>query len=532
MLRWIMVLCVLASSALAATRPNVILITFDSCPGGFSGSKAGLTPSLGALARQSIVFDQAFAQAPTTVVSHATILSGTYPQTHRASEFAAALPTSLPFLPDLLRAQGYRTAAFVSSIALDPKKGAAPGFDRGSTTYSAASSVTEAEARAESWIAANAKPPFFLWLELATAYPSTSNNAAVSAAGKLLAALRALKLYDDSIIVVTASHRESLGAHGEDTHGIFLYDETLHVPLWVKLPQNQPAQRVPARVPLVSIAPTILEAAGVAVPSQMQGQSLLRIAKGAASEQPIYSRSDFPAQAFGWSVLESWRASKYLYIRAPKPELYDLSIDPAATRNLAQTSQATLQTLAAQLAAFGQHFTAAGNQPQLTSSEIQKLASLGYVGLQKPTAAVTAATGTDPKDEIATANRILAAESLSEGGKPDKAIAILQPLMKSTSNSYLAQYLMGVALAQQQKYSQAEEFLHRAIELQPDSSWAHYQMGSALLKAGDFKTAAVHLEIAADRLPEFASAHALLAQAYEHMGKSEDAKREKAKAGP
>ena len=95
---------------------------------------------------------------------------------------------------------------------------------------------------------------------------------------------------------------------------------------------------------------------------------------------------------------------------------------------------------------------------------------------------------------------------------------------------YLAQFVMGAALARQQQYPQASGYLRRAIELQPDSTWAHYEMGSSLLKTGDYKTAVVHLEIASSRLPDFAGAHALLAQAYEHLGRAEDAKRERSKS--
>jgi predicted Zn-dependent protease len=264
----------------------------------------------------------------------------------------------------------------------------------------------------------------------------------------------------------------------------------------------------------------------------MQGQSLTRIARGSVAEQPIYSRSDFPAQAFGFSPVESWRAGKFLYIRTPKPELYDLSTDPAAAHNLAQTSKATLETMAAQLTAFNQHFKAgAGQSTQLTSSEMQKLASLGYVGVQKPTTSVNAAaTGIDPKDAIAAINQISEAAEFLEAGKPGKAQVMLEGAMAGFTNMYWAQYVMGTALAQQQKYPQAIPYLHRAIELQPDSAWAHYQMGAVLLKTNDFKTAAVHLEIVAGRLPNFASAHTLLAQAYEHLGRTEDAKHEKAKA--
>ncbi|MGH9504507.1 MAG: sulfatase-like hydrolase/transferase [Terriglobales bacterium] len=546
-------------AAPAATKPNIILITLDSTRADrmdFLGSKTRLTTSLDGVARQSIVFEQAYSQSPLTVVSHATLLSGTYPQTHRVSEFGTRLAPTLPFLPDLLQHSGYRTAAFVGTIALDPKNGLAPGFDRGFTAYDAgfrpwesgpgrnsstARPAAQVVARASAWLARNPQRPIFLWVQLndPQAASGASYNAAVAAAdaavGKLIAALRTSKVYDDALIVIASDHGQSLGAHGEETHGVFLYDETIHVPLLLKLPQNQSAgKRVAARARLGDVAPTILEIAGVPVPSQMQGQSLLRIAK-TNSDQPVYSMSDFPQRAFGWSALESWRAGKYLYIKAPQPELYDLSADPGATRNLAQTSKATLDTIAGQLDAFDRHFsnpTGGSGGPELTSSEMQKLASLGYVGLQKSPGTVNAAaTGVDPKDEIATANKILSALALLNNGKPEKAVLVLEPVLGAGAKMYLAQFVMGAALARQQKYSQAIEYLRHAIELQPDSTWAHYEMGSCLLQSGDYKTALVHLEIASNRLPDFAEAHALLAQAYDHVGRTEEARRERLKAG-
>jgi tetratricopeptide (TPR) repeat protein len=297
----------------------------------------------------------------------------------------------------------------------------------------------------------------------------------------------------------------------------------------------------------VDIAPTLLEIAAIPVPSQMQGQSLLRIAKSKSSggsgsgmngDQPVYSRADLPQRAFGWSPLESWRAGKYLYIRAPKPELYDLTVDPAAAHNLAQSSKATLDTMAAQLESFDRHFSgeAGKSSAELSSSEMQKLASLGYIGLQKSSASATAVSGTDPKDKIATANKVLEAASAGDQSKAGFAVAIaaLTPLLSGNvsadPNLYLAQYALGAALARKGQYAEAAKHLHKAIELQPDSAWAHYEMGASLLKTGDFKTAVVHLEIATGRLPAFAPAHLSLAEAYEHLGRAEDAKRERARA--
>jgi arylsulfatase A-like enzyme len=509
------------ASTLAAAKPNIVLITISSA-----------NKLSSALAHDSLIFDRAYAQSPETISSTATILTGTYPQTHHAGELGGALAPTLPFLSDLLH--GYRSAAFVSTIQLDPKNGSAQGFRRGFASYDAGfhqaakgesrfvsveRRAPEVVARATAWLAQNSKSPFFLWVQL--------NDSGDVAIAKLFATLKTQKLYDDSLVVIAADHGQSLGAHGEDSHGIFLYDETVHVPLLLKMPQNQNAgKKVQARVGLIDIAPTILEVAGIPVPSQMQGQSLLRSAKS-ESDRPAYSRSDLPQRAFGWSPLESWRAGKYLYIRAPKPELYDLTLDPGAKKNLSQSSKATLDTMAAQLNAFDARFTAqAGKSTELTSTEMQKLASLGYVGLQKSPVGGTAVTGVDPKDTIDIANKVFAAIAFLNDGKPDRALATLpMPL----PNAYLAQYAAGAALAQQQQYPQAVARLHQAIELQPDSAWAHYQMGLCLLKTADYKTAAVHLEIATNRLPDFAAAHDLLAQAYDHLGRAEDARRQRSK---
>ncbi len=567
------------SFAAAVSKPNLVLITLDSTRAdrmGFLGAKAAHTPNLDRLAGESIVFDRAYAQAPGSVVSQATILSGAYPQSTGITEIGGALSPSLPYLPDLLKSQGYRTAAIVGSIDLDPWNGLAQGFDRGFQTYDAGfrpaipgdarPPLTERRgdqvaARAIAWLDHNAQQQFFLWVHISDAGAhGTSYNSGITAGdaaiGKLIGALRQRKIYENTAMVVVADHGESLGSHGEDTHGIFLYDETIHVPLLVKLPASQAAKpptarvttKVSAKVRLVDIPPTLLEIAAIPVPSQMQGQSLLRIAKSKSSggsgsrnngDQPVYSRADLPQRGFGWSPLESWRAGKYLYIRAPKPELYDLTADPGATQNLAQSSKATLDTMAAQLENFDRHFSgeAGKSSAELSSSEMQKLASLGYIGLQKSSGSAAAATGTDPKDKIATANKVIGAASAGDQSKTGFAMAIaaLTPLLSGNvsadPNLYLAQYTLGAALAWKGEYAEAAKHLHKAIELQPDSAWAHYEMGATLLKTGDFKTAVVHLEIATGRLPAFGPAHLALAEGYEHAGRAEDAKRERSKGG-
>jgi choline-sulfatase len=556
----VLILGTLAVNALAANKPNIVLITLDSARSdrmGFLGSRHGLTPGLDRVARQSIVFAQAYSQSPLTEASTATILTGTYPQTNRAGELGVLLPETLPYLPDLLHAHGYRTAAFVGSILLDPQNGPFQGYNRGFDTYDAAFRQpqrgqsryktverrgAEVVDRATRWLGGRGNGPWVLWVHLADpqgALGSAYDHAIAetdTAVGKLIDGLKQKGLYDDALVLVVSNHGESLGDHGEQMSGMLLYDETIHVPLMVKLPQDQKMtpRLVSNRVRLLDIAPTVLELAGIPVPSEMQGQSLLRIAQATSQGgEPAYARTELPQQGFGCSLMESWRVGKYLYVRAPRPELYDLSTDHGESRNLAGSSKATLQVLAAQLAAFDRHFEAdGGRQPasRLTSSEMQKLASLGYIGLRPSGAGLQPVEGIDPKDALGVANQTLAGVAALDDGKPEQAIPLFHAVLAVRENIYLAQYGMAVALSQEQRYAEAIVYLRSAIKLQPESPWAHYEMGISLLKTGDFKTSSIHLEIAARLLPEFSSLHAALADVYQHLGRDQESAAERAKA--
>ena len=306
-------LCVAA----APPHPNVILITLDTTRAdrmGFLGSTRGLTPNLDAMAKQGVVFSRAYSHVPITTASHTTILTGTYSQFNHVTDFGIPLSSRLPYLPDLLHQHGYHTGAFVGSLILDPLDGTAPGFDRGFDVYDAgfhlrrhaADRYQTVERRAGdvvqhalAWLSQLENGPFFLWIHLYDAhdpydppepYKSRFSSQpydgeiayADHAVGKLLDALRKHGLYNETMIAVMADHGESLGAHGENTHGIFLYDETLHVPLLIKLPLNRSAgKHIETRVGLVDVAPTILHESGIAVPKEMQGESLLPILKPA-----------------------------------------------------------------------------------------------------------------------------------------------------------------------------------------------------------------------------------------------------------
>jgi len=551
-----------------ASGPNVILITLDTTRAdrmGFLGSKRGVTPNLDELARQGIVFRHAYAHVPLTTASHATILTGTYPQFNHVNDFGVPLSAQLPYLPDILRRRGYHTAAFVASLVLDPLDGTAPGFDRGFDVYDAgfhlrahgADRYKSVERRAADVVdhaitALKRRPPgpFFLWVHLYDAHdpydppepyktkyvdqPYDGEIAYVDASvGKLLSALRAQNLYDGALIAVMADHGESLGAHGENTHGVFLYDETIHVPLLLKLPANRNSgKQVEARASLVDVAPTILQSVGITVPAEMQGTSLLTMIPASnASKAPVeqdrlaYAETDYPHRAFGWSVLRALRKGKYLYIRAPQAELYDQEADPQEAHNLSSTSKAVSDTLGTQLDEFRRKTTQTMvDLAKPDPEKVQKLQALGYVASDTTnTDSKAADNGIDPKSRIEISNLLHDAMLDVEETRYREAVPLLERVLKDQPDMAVATMQLGIAQAGLKNYAEALAPLQKAVQLLPDSGLGHYQLGLALFETGDWKGAAHQFEAAVARAPRWADAHFSLASVYARIDRVPEA---------
>ena len=578
---WISLACALCSIASPvparkppspATPPNIILITLDTTRAdrmGFLGSQRGLTPNLDALARQSVVFTHAYSQAPLTPTSHATILTGTYPQFHQVADFGKPLIQDLPFAPEILHAHGYRTAAFVGSAVLDPGPNGATGFDRGFDTYNAGffhegsgedryhtveRRGGEVVARALAWLAKRPPQPFFLWIHLfdphdpydppqpfKTRYAAQPYDGEIayadSVVGKFLAQLKASGLYDRAMIAVVADHGESLGAHGEDTHGVFLYDDTIHVPLVIKLPGGAVAgKRIENRVELTDIAPTLLQAAGSEIPAAMQGASLLGLIKNpedpAVSDQwrdrPAYSEAEYPHDAFRWSDLRSLRAGKYLYIRAPRRELYDVPSDPDSARNLAGESTAVADTLGSRLDTLREKTSTSRQAPkvELDPAAQERLAALGYVSAGSGPGEGPSDQGADPKDRIEVSNLVHRATSFRERARFAEAAAALQQVIAiepSLPGLYdkLASNLIDLG-----QYDKAVPALRKVVEFSPYSPRARVNLAKALVQSGDIDGAIPELEFAEARMPNLVDAHVMLSMAYADKKRVDDAIRE------
>lgn len=531
----------------ATDKPNIVLITLDTVRAdrmGFMGSKKGLTPNLDVVAREGIVFERAYAQAPLTPVAHASILTGLYPASHGVQGFGQLLPRNVAYLPEILRSQGYRTGAIVGSIVLDPQNGFAPGLERGFDSYDAGFrrkqkgesrfGVVERRAadvagRAIQWVNAGAGKNFFLWLHIWDAHdpyeppaPYSTRHASRydgeiayldAMLGRLFAALRRKGLYENTIVAVVSDHGESLGEHGENTHGIFLYDAAIHVPFFLKLPQKRMAgRRSKISAGQVDVTPTVLHAAGIAVPGAMQGQSLLRLMASAnPPERPSFASTDYPRNAYGWSPLASLRATPYLYVKAPQAELYDLAADPAARKNLVSSNGGLAARLARQLDDFEKRLAGSGAPPPATEIDPQtaeRLRSLGYVA---SSGAASKGSGVDPKLRIQVHNQMHDANIAIEDGRAAEVIPLLQKVVATDPQIHSAQYYLGLAYSGMRQFAKAIPHLRKAIELQPQGTLAHYEMGLALFETGEWRTASTHFEIVVDKNPRWADARFSLA---------------------
>jgi arylsulfatase A-like enzyme/Flp pilus assembly protein TadD len=562
-MRRAIILCLLvlfpALAAAAADPPNIILITLDTVRAdrmGFLGSKLGLTPQLDALASQGVVFEHAYSQAPITPVSHATILTGTFPQYHGIRNFGDRLPPTVPFLPDILHGQGYHTGAFVGSIILDPKNGFASGFERGFDVYNAGFHRQKTGERREAsmqrrgevtlgfvleWVGQQKGGPFFLWFHLWDAhdpynppepfrskFPNAPYNGGIayvdSIVGKLLDYLRTQGLYDNTLIAVAADHGESLGEHGELTHSIFLYDSTIHVPLLLKLPGNRSAgQRVSATASLVDLAPTLIDSLGQTPPQSMQGRSLLPLIGNPHPEsRSSLATGDHSERSFGWSALVSLRSANQLYVRAPRPELYDLSSDPGSKTNLYTDKRAAAVRLAVQLDSFVKRITEGAPQAlqdNLDEKSREKLSALGYMA----SSATRPIPRIDPKDRIDVANDMHDASLAIEEGKEVSVIPLLLRVVEKDPQVQAAQYYLGIAYSRKGNFAEAIPPLRKAIELRPDALMAQYELAICLYETGDLKTAAAHFEILVENRPDWSDARYSLASIYARTGRPEEA---------
>lgn len=381
------------------------------------GSRRVATPGIDRLRRDAVLFENAYAPAPQTLPSHAALFTGLNPPQHGLRDNAGfELHPRATTLASWLRARGYGTGAAVSAPVMDSKTGIARGFDLWDEALLPGSLKRDGGRTAAAllpWIRRQ-RGPFLAFLHLFEPHvprdaPKPHSvryadpyDAEVSRAdeivGEFLEELRRLKLYDRSLVLLVSDHGEGLGDHGEKSHGVLVYRETIHVPLLLKLPGARHAgEAVRSAVGLVDALPTVARALDVAAPPGLSGVALQGYVEGTPpAPRRLYSEALFPRLRLGWSDLASLADERFQYIEAPEEELYDLGADPGEHRNIALENLAVLRQRKAEMSRIPRPFELpAAADPE----KARVLASLGYLSRVSPDA--TRAALPDPKARIA-----------------------------------------------------------------------------------------------------------------------------------
>jgi tetratricopeptide (TPR) repeat protein len=469
------------------------------------------------------VFDQAITVAPLTLPAHASLLTGAYPPRHGVRDNQVfALPADIETYPSLLKTRGYATGAFVSAIVLDHRFGLNRGFDAYDDEIAGPERpAPETLARAERWIDGAAQP-FFVWIHLFEPHAPYKTGSyegevkAVDAAlGTFFAHLRNRRLWDDVVLSVTSDHGESLGEHREQTHGFFLYEATLRIPWILKAPTLQP-RHVAHLVRIVDEMPTIGYFASPAAlgPLNDDGMSVAPIASGGGSMSlDAYSETFLPRDQFGWSSLASVRNERLKYISAPRPELYDLSTDPAEAVNLVSARPDDASRLRRVLSAIAQQ---AGRTARAQSDPLlsEKLLSLGYIA-SSPAVADGGAPLADPKEKIEVYNFTMKALELSEHDDLAGALRAVDQAERLDPNVAQIEFLRGSLLGQAGRYDDAVAALERTLALNSNYVGARFKLALALLRLGRADRAVDALNQAVREQPnDFRAWHNLAAIAY------------------
>jgi arylsulfatase A-like enzyme/Flp pilus assembly protein TadD len=578
-----------SGTAPAAIR-MVILVTVDTLRAdrvGAYGWAAARTPAMDALAARGIRFTRAFATAPITLPSHASVLTGLYPPGHGSRHNGMGMSGRPATLATVLREKGWATGAFVAAFPLDRRFGLDRGFDRyGDRMPRGADGRLRNERpgrevidEALEWVRELGERRCFLWVHLFEPHapyepdlargtegrrlpPSARYDDEVAKAdgeiGRMVAGLG--ERMASALVIVAGDHGEAFGEHGEIAHSVFLYDTTLHVPLIMAGPgiNAAPAGR-DEDVSLADVFPTVLEMLGLP-PGDVDGVSLLPLAaSGAMAPRDLYAETFAPLIDFGWSSLRSVRSGGWKYIAAPSPELYNLALDGGEERNEAGRDPARERDLATRVAKYSgpELPRAAGGAPAIDPESLSRLGALGYV---TSSPAATPGSRPDPKDRRELGARI--AEVVSGELEGAALRAALEAIVSEDPRNGQAQMRLGYALVESGDLREAEMHFRAALgasmptadvhlglalcyastgrtrqaagalmearRLEPGNPVVEANLGSLALDAGDAAKAAAFLGAALQIDPDLHQARFNLARALARQGRRAEALEEAA----
>jgi arylsulfatase A-like enzyme len=572
-------------SARSGTARHLVLVTIDTLRAdhvGAYGYRGGTSPTLDRIARDGVRFDRAYAPAPITLASHASMLTGRYPAGHGARDNLMPVSPAVPTLATVLHEQGFQTGAFIAAFPLDHRFGLSRGFDIYSDRMPRGPGgklLNERPGRqvvdeALAWLDAHRSGRIFLWVHLFEPHSPYGDPAhaagrstieryddeirtADGQVGRLLDGLGAALA--DAIVIVVGDHGEAFGEHGEIGHSIFVYDTTLHVP-WVMMGPGITARAAAITDPvcLIDLAPTLLALLGTGT-IDADGVDLRPLLDGGhLAPRDLYAESFAPLVDFGWSPLRALRSGAWKAIAAPRPELYDIERDPHETTDVAALQPDTQKKLADRIARYS-----AAELPQTPDSiatsdreAAARLRALGYVQGTRETA--TAGTRADPKDRRELAARMglvvsgelqgkaledaLRAILTDDPGNPQAHLRLGDCLLDRGQWAEAATHFgaaiagdlpsvdayLGLAACQSalERSDAAERTLRKAHELEPANPVVIANIGIMESGTGRSDAAIKSLTEAVTIDPDFHEARFNLALAYARAGRRQDAERE------
>jgi choline-sulfatase len=544
----------------APRRLNIVLVTIDTLRAdrvGCYGYSKIETPNLDKLAARGTLFENAVSQAPLTPPSHASMFTGTYPPVHKVRDTGGfVLQPEHTTLAEVLQQQGWETAAFVGSSVL--KKSF--GFDQGFAVYddqmpkpdvsAVASEYPERRAgevvdRAIGWLNSQSGKPFFLWVHLfdphvpydppapfRDKYNGRSYDGEIAYTdqqlGRLFENIGKKSPIENTLIAVLSDHGESLSEHGEYTHGVFLYDSTLRIVFLMAGPGVAKNLRVKHQARAIDLAPTLLSLIGLKAPHTAQGTSLRpAFASQGVPSDFSYSETLFSKMNMGWSELRAIRTNRWKYIRAPKPELYDLIQDPAEVSNIIESHPAEAQELEAKLKSV---LGSGANREKVATALVdrrtsEQLKSLGYLGGASQQEFELTGKGIDPKDRVEVLK--LFEDALSPDSRlsqPQRVTLLRRALAVDPSNPTIY-YHLGEAYAKAGRQGEAVKLYRQGIDKGIRTGWLYSRLAHLYLQQGNIAEAIALFERAAQLNPSDSESLSDLGIAYLETGRISDAER-------
>jgi choline-sulfatase len=524
-----------------APRYSVLLITLDTTRADHINAN---TPALLALEKRGVSFANADSPVPLTLPAHSSILSGVIPPHHGLrNNGGGTFPAGRETLATNFQRAGYRTGAFVGSFVLDHRFGLDRGFDLYDDEIPRdpdAGMAMEAERRgsvvvdrALAWLHQPDGRPFFAWVHLydphapyapPPPYPQTYDGELAYTDAQVARLLGTIDR-QHTIVAVVGDHGEGLGEHGELTHGLLLYEPTLHVPMIVEAPGGK-AHVVRDPVSTIDLAPTLASLAGVPMNGPLDGADLTRVVRDgdAPRAADLYSETEYPAQ-FGWSDLTSIRAGNLKLIRGSQAEIYDLERDPGETVNQLDARRRTYRELVTRLdaiAATAVRAPATGLDEETRS----KLASLGYVAPGGSGAAGHGGPRASPAQMVPLFRRFEDAHRQLQLQQGHDARSVLEGLVAADPQNAVFRASLAHAWRQEGNLPRAIELYREAIAETPDDPEAWYNLATAFQEGGEQQKAAEAIRAALARDERRPEAHNVLGIALASAGEFDDAQRE------